>query len=169
MQFLAGVDCRGKRLASRRLLEVGPFDLHGDGASAPAGLLAPGPDVVGHGQHPGLDAGRVGQVLVEGGLRSRRFPLAVRVDRAIVLAAGDGVVPDARLAEAALQVLQRPGLQIGAGLDAGACICAAVAGPTPWNFATGRASTNAAPSSGMMANWPFGLRWPDASLARNLL
>ena len=26
-----------------------------------------------------------------------------------------------------------------------------------------------APISGVMTNWPFGLRWPDASLARNLL
>ena len=36
---------------------------------------------------------------------------------ALVLAAGDGVVPGPGLAELALQVLQRPGLQVGAGLD----------------------------------------------------
>lgn len=48
-------------------------------------------------------------------------------------------------------------------------IFAAVTGPTPWKRETGSVSTQAAPMSGVTANWPFGLRWSDASLARNLL
>ena len=50
-----------------------------------------------------------------------------------------------------------------------ACIRAAVAGPTPWNFVTGSAATNASPSPGWIANWPSGLFCSEASLARNLL
>jgi hypothetical protein len=42
-------------------------------------------------------------------------------------------------------------------------------GPTPWNLATGSAAVKFGPMSGVMTNWPFGLRWPEASLARNLL
>jgi hypothetical protein len=38
-----------------------------------------------------------------------------------------------------------------------------------WFLATGRDAMKSAPISGVMTNWPFGLRWPDASLARNLL
>jgi DNA polymerase IV len=33
-----------------------------------------------------------------------------------------------------------------------------VFGPTPWNFATGSVATKASAWSGMIANWPFGLR-----------
>src|SRR5580693_2645352 len=50
-----------------------------------------------------------------------------------------------------------------------ACIFVVVFGPTPWNFATGRVATKASAWSGMIANWPFGLRVSDAILARNLL
>jgi hypothetical protein len=50
------------------LLEVGPLDLHRDRAAAPTGFLAPRPDIVGNGQDAGLDAGWIGQVLLEGGL-----------------------------------------------------------------------------------------------------
>ena len=39
----------------------------------------------------------------------------------------------------------------------------------PFGSAPVRIATNASPSSGVTANWPSGLRWPDASLARNLL
>ena len=45
----------------------------------------------------------------------------------------------------------------------------AVAGPIPWNLPTGSGSTNASPISGVMTYWPFGLRWSEASFARNLL
>jgi len=45
--------------------------------------------------------------------------LPVGIDGAVVLAAGDRVVPRAGLAKAVLEVLQRPSLQVGAGLDAG--------------------------------------------------
>src|SRR5260370_1702399 len=48
-------------------------------------------------------------------------------------------------------------------------ILSAVTGPTPWNLPTGNASTNAAPIAGVTTNWPLGLRWSEASLARNLL
>jgi hypothetical protein len=48
-------------------------------------------------------------------------------------------------------------------------ILAAVAGPTPWKSETSNASTKAGPISGVMTNCPFGLRWPEASFARNLL
>ena len=50
-----------------------------------------------------------------------------------------------------------------------ACILAAVAGPMPWNFPTGRFSTKAGPAFGVMTNRPSGFFSPDAILARNLL
>jgi hypothetical protein len=34
---------------------------------------------------------------------------------------------------------------------------------------TGSDATKSGPISGVITNWPFGLRWLDASLARNLL
>ena len=37
-------------------------------------------------------------------------------------------------------------------------ILTVIFGPTPWNFATGRVATKASAWSGMIANWPFGLR-----------
>ena len=48
-------------------------------------------------------------------------------------------------------------------------IFAAVAGPTPWNLATGNDAMKSGPIAGVMTNCPFGLRWLDASLARSLL
>ena len=48
-------------------------------------------------------------------------------------------------------------------------ILAEVAGPMPWNLPTGKASTKAGPILGVMTNSPSGLRWSEASLARNLL
>ena len=48
-------------------------------------------------------------------------------------------------------------------------IFSAVLGPMPWNLATGSSSTKAAPFSGGITVWPLGLRWSEASLARNLL
>src|SRR5271154_1467121 len=105
-------------MTPRRLLKVGPLDLHGDGPAALAGLVAPGPDAIRHRQDGNLDPGRIDQVRLERRLRARRLARPIGIDRPIVLAAGDGVVPAARLAEAPLQVLQRPALQIGAVLDA---------------------------------------------------
>ena len=48
-------------------------------------------------------------------------------------------------------------------------ILAAVAGPTPWKRSTVRPSTKPGPIAGVMTNNPSGLRWSEASLARNLL
>src|SRR6266487_2931585 len=48
-------------------------------------------------------------------------------------------------------------------------ILSAVTGPTPWNLPTGKVSTNAAAIAGVTTNWPLGLQWSEASLARNLL
>src|SRR5262245_66304816 len=48
-------------------------------------------------------------------------------------------------------------------------ILLAVTGPTPWNLAIGKASTNAAAIAGVTTNWPLGLQWSEARLARNLL
>ena len=48
------------------------------------------------------------------------------------------------------------------------CIFVVVAGPMPGNLPTGSVSTNAGPDSGVMTYWPFGLRWSEASFARNL-
>ena len=48
-------------------------------------------------------------------------------------------------------------------------IFAAVTGPTPWNRPTSSVATNCGPIAGGMTNCPFGLRWSDATLARNLL
>ena len=48
-------------------------------------------------------------------------------------------------------------------------IFAIVAGPTPWNLPTGSVSMNPGPILGAMTNSPSGLRWSEASLARNLL
>ena len=89
---------------------------------------------------------------------------------AVVLAAGDGVVPGAGLAEILLQELEDLRLEVGAGIDAKAAhLVWRSIGPTPWNLATGRDSTKASPLSGGITNWPLGLRWSEASLARNLL
>ena len=60
--------------------------------------------------------GRVARIGVD--VIKRQLPLPIGIDRPIILATGDGVVPGASLAETVLQVLQRPGLPIGAGLDA---------------------------------------------------
>jgi hypothetical protein len=48
-------------------------------------------------------------------------------------------------------------------------ILAAVAGRMPWNFGTSSPSRKPGPISGVMTNWPFGLRWLEASFARNWL
>jgi hypothetical protein len=46
---------------------------------------------------------------------------------------------------------------------------APVTGPTLWNLLIGRSSTKFDPMLGVMTNSPSGLRWSDASLAKNLL
>ena len=47
-----------KRARARNSAKVGVFDFHGDGQAEALVLLAPGPDIIGHLQHAGLDLGR---------------------------------------------------------------------------------------------------------------
>src|SRR6266852_704801 len=96
-------DDRRQGSAARDLPEVGILDLYGHCAAEGLCLLAPGPDLVCHRQHAGLDGGRIGQVVGKGRFRSGGFAWAVRHDRTIVLAIGNGVVPRAGLDEMLLQ------------------------------------------------------------------
>ena len=132
-------------------------------------LLAPGPDLVRHRLHAGLDVGRIGQVAGEGRFRSGGLARAIRHDRTVVLATGDGVKPRTGLAEVLLQEFQRLAPQIRAREDAEAVHPFRRHPSDTMEFATGNASTKAEPIAGVTTNWPLGLLWSDASLARNLL
>ena len=57
------LDRRFHRSATSGQLKVGPFDLHRDGPTTRIRLLAPGPDIVGHRDHAGLDLNGISQVL----------------------------------------------------------------------------------------------------------
>src|SRR3954453_17858639 len=118
MELVTGFQHPRKRLASSCLLEVGPFDLHGDRASSPPRLFAPIPNVIRHVEDAGFDTRGLDQILVEGGLRTARLALPAWVDHPMVLAARDAVIPGSRPTEVGLQVLKGPGLQVGAGVDA---------------------------------------------------
>ena len=54
-QLLLGSDRHFHRPAAGRNPEVGPFNLHRDRPATSVRSLAPGPDVVGHGDHAGFD------------------------------------------------------------------------------------------------------------------
>ena len=63
MQPVPCLDRRFHRSATSGQLKVGPFDLHRHGPTARICLLAPGPDIVGHRDHSGLDLNGISQVL----------------------------------------------------------------------------------------------------------
>ena len=102
MQFLLRLDRHFHRPASGRNLKVGPFDFHGDRSAASVRFLAPGPDIVSHRDHAGLDLNGIYQVLRESRLRPRRLSFPVRLNEAIVPTSRDVVVPTPRLAEVVL-------------------------------------------------------------------
>ena len=102
MQLVPGFNRRFDRSAAGGYLEVRPFDFHSDGPAATIHFLTPGPNIVGHCDHAGFDPNGITQILREGCLRSRGFSLA-RLNRTIVLAAGDLKVPIACFAEPLLQ------------------------------------------------------------------
>jgi hypothetical protein len=93
MQPVPCLDRRFHRPATSGQLKVGPFDLHRDGPTARICLLAPGPDIVSHRDHAGLDLNGIYQVLRESRLRPRRLSFAVGLDRPVVLTSRDVVVP----------------------------------------------------------------------------
>ena len=70
MQLLPRLDRRLHRPAAGGDLKVGPFDLHRDRPAASLRFLAPGPDVIGHRDHAGLDLNGIRQVLRESRLGS---------------------------------------------------------------------------------------------------
>ena len=108
MKLLPGLNRHLHRPAACRNLKVRPFDFHGDRSAARVRFLAPGPDIVCHRDHAGLDLNGINQVLRESRFRSRRLSFAVRLDRSAVLTASDLVIPTPRLAEMLLQ--KRKGL-----------------------------------------------------------
>ena len=169
LQQTVSCDRHRKAAASSNLAEVGEFDLHGDGSAECVRLFAPGPDFVCYGLDAGLDLIGCGEIPREGGLRAGGLTRAVGNDRAIVFAIRDAEIPLGRFAKMALQEDERLCPQIRARLNPSRCIFAAVTGPTPWNLPIGSDAMKSGPISGVMTNWPFGLRWLDASLARNLL
>ena len=71
MQVLPRLNRHLHRPASGRNLKVGPFDFHGDCSAASVRFLAPGPDIVSHCDHAGLDLSTIDQVLGESRFRSR--------------------------------------------------------------------------------------------------
>src|SRR6202042_938247 len=99
-------------------LKVGPLDLHRDGPATGVRFLAPGPDILGHRDHAGLDLNGIDQVLGEGRLGSRRFSLSVRLNMPVVPTSRDVVVPKPRLTKVLLE--KRKGLpsQVRARLNA---------------------------------------------------
>ena len=108
---------RREASAAGDLLEVGEFYLHRHGPAEGLGLLAPGPDLVGHGLDAGLDFGRSGQVAREGGLGARGFSRTIGNDGPVVLAIGDPEIPRGGFAEMLLQKGKRLRFQIRARFD----------------------------------------------------
>ena len=161
-------DNRGEASAAGHLLEVGEFYLYRHGPSEGLSLLTPGPDLVGHGLDAGFDLGGCGQVALEGCLRAGGLARTIGDDGSLVLAAGNAEIPIGGFAEMLLQKAERFCFQIRARFD-----------PEPLHPCCRDGSDAMKPGdrqrcdeilalSGVVTNWPFGLRWPDASLARNL-
>src|ERR1700690_3942086 len=103
MQFLPRLDRRFHRSAASGYLKVGPFDLHRDGPSMRVRFLAPSPDIIGHGDHTGLDLNGISPVLGESPSPPLKLSLFVRLNEPVVLTSRDVVVPTPRLAEVLLQ------------------------------------------------------------------
>src|ERR1700719_3576823 len=103
MQLVPGFDRRFDRSAAGGYLEVRPFDFHRDGPAATIRFLTPGPDIVSHRDHAGLDLNGIYQVLRESRLRPRRLSFPVRLNQPVVPTSCDVVVPAPRLAEVLLQ------------------------------------------------------------------
>jgi hypothetical protein len=99
MELFPGFDPRFDRSAASGYLKVGPFDLHRDCPATGVRFFAPGPHVVSHRAHAGLDWNGINQVLREGCLRPRGFSLAVGLNRTLVSTTCDFKIPAARLAE----------------------------------------------------------------------
>ena len=118
MQLLPRLDRHFHRSATSGQLKVGPFDLHRDGPATSVRFLAPGPDIVSHRNHAGLDLNGIGQVLWKSRLRSRRLSFPVRLDRPVVPTSRDVVVPTPRLAEVVLQERKSLPSQVRARLNA---------------------------------------------------
>src|ERR1700722_11819716 len=117
MQLLSRLDRHFHRAAASGYLKVGPFDLHRDGPATSVRFLAPGPDIVRHRNHAGLDLNGMSQVLWKSRLRSRRLAFAVRWDRPVVPASRDAEVPTPCLAEVVLQERKALQPQVRACLD----------------------------------------------------
>src|SRR5271170_529315 len=94
------------------------IDIHCDRLAARVRFLAPGPDIVGHRDHAGLDLNGISQVLGESRFRSRRLSFAVSLDGPVVLTARDLVIPTPGLAEVTLQEIQGLPPEVRAGLNA---------------------------------------------------
>src|SRR4029077_20461798 len=118
MQLVPCFNRRFDRSAAGGYLEVRPFDFHRDGPAATTRFLTPGPDIVGHRDHPRFYPNGINQVPREGCLRPRGFSLTVGLNRTIVLAAGDLKVPIACFAEPLLQEGEGLTSQIRACLNA---------------------------------------------------
>jgi hypothetical protein len=116
-QEIMARDRSWKAAASCDLVEVGELHLHRQGSAEGAGLLALGPDIIGHGRDAGLDFIRRCQIALEGGLGTGGFSLAIGNHRPIILAVRDGEIPGGRFAKMLLQKGERPRSQICAHLD----------------------------------------------------
>jgi hypothetical protein len=110
-------DRRGEAAASGDLAKVRELHLDGHGPAESLRLLAPGPDIIGHGLDARLDFGWLGQIVLEGGLGAGRLSRAVGDDLAVVLAVCDAEIPCGRFAEMLLQERERFRSQIRAGFD----------------------------------------------------
>ncbi len=118
MQLLPRLDRHLHRPATSGYFKVGPFDLHRDGPAMSVRFLAPGPDIVSHRDHAGLDLNGIYQVLRESRLRPRRLSFPVRLNQPVVPTSCDVVVPAPRLAEVLLQKRKSLPSQVRARLDA---------------------------------------------------
>ena len=96
MQLLPRLDRHLHRPAAGGNLKVSPFDLHRDRPTTTVRFLAPGPDILSHRDHAGLDLNGINQVLRESRLGSRRLSVSVRLNEPVVLTLRDVVVPTPR-------------------------------------------------------------------------
>ena len=119
------------RSAAGGYLEVSPYDLHCDGPTKTIRFFTPGPNIVGHRDHPRFDPNGTDQILREGRFRPRRLSFSVGLNRTIVSTTRDLKVPMAGFADQARgnsRVWRRKSAPVSMP---SACSLAAVFGPTP--------------------------------------
>lgn len=139
---------------ARHLGEIRVFDLHGYGLAADPLRLAIAPNLLGKRLQLSRCAFQTIDILDECVFRADGFADAIRPDLAFVDATGDAIEIRAGLPKCSCRKASDFDFRWSPVSIPYSRMRSAVAGPTPWNFLTGRVSTKPGPFFGVMTAWP---------------